>query len=360
MMRRGESRETSRRAVLGGPVALVLLVVLATAAQAAWAANGTGAHAAVAADLPAPATVTAAASGTTVHVSWSAVQTTGGHPASGYLVTRTSGGTTVAAGGTCAGTVTTTSCAEPGLAGGTHTYTVVAVIGANWRSPGRTSSSVTVVAGSPNFLVELVAPGAKAAGTAFQLRVTARTAAGGTDATVTGSRSLTVAGLAASPNGTAATVPSSGTFASGVATLSVTATRAVDPATITVTDTAMPSRTGSVSVTITPEGTLRFSTAQTGGSAIACPRTYSGGGGTQLFVQRTTDRFGNAPATATELALTITWTDTAGATGSTSIAAGQTGQATPASISLGNNKSATLSVSAAGHTPISCSVTRSG
>ncbi|MFP5309205.1 MAG: hypothetical protein ACLGIR_06455 [Actinomycetes bacterium] len=375
MTRRGESRATGRRAVLGGPVALVLLVVLATAAQAAWAASGTGSHAAVAADLPAPATVTAAASGTTANVSWSAVQTTGGHPATGYVVTRTSGGTTVAAGGTCAGTVTTTSCADPGLAGGTYTYTVVAAIGASWRSPGRTSSSVTVATGTPNFLVELVPTGTKTAGTAFQVRLTARTGTT-TDSTYSGARTIVFSGPGTSPSGTAPTYPAGTvTFSSGIATVNVTLTRA-ETVTLTATEG---SRSGGVQVTVqagTPTA-LAFTSSMRGtdGNPLPTPSTpvNCSSGSVSLVDNKATfqtrvsrvDGLGNAAVAASSVSVSLTRSGPAtGTTPSTLTIAAGSSESSGASpiyqLPAGNPSPTTIQAAAAGSglTAVSCAIAR--
>ena len=106
-----------------------------------------------------------------------------------------------------------TSWATAGLTDGAYSLRalVTDVAGSTTTTATR---SVTV---SNNLVV--TAPATAVAGTPFN--VTVRTLA-----TVTGSRAITVTGLQSSPNGTAPTVPTTASFSSGVATISVTATRA--------------------------------------------------------------------------------------------------------------------------------------
>ncbi len=133
---------------------LVLAVVAATmmattAAWAAWAvtsANARGAGKATA--IPAAAAPSVSASGTTVTVSWSAVNLTGGPAVTGYTVRAYNASTNAprAVGGTCTGTVSALTCNDTAVAGGGWKYTVQAKQGAWSGAESAKSATVTVVA----------------------------------------------------------------------------------------------------------------------------------------------------------------------------------------------------------------------
>jgi hypothetical protein len=107
----------ARRLVL----AAAALVLLAGTAGASWNATATGTGAAKAAALAAGSKPTAVKSGVvviTVTLSWTATP-----GATGYVINRTGGVGSL--GGTCTGTLTTTSCADtPLVTLQTYTYTV--------------------------------------------------------------------------------------------------------------------------------------------------------------------------------------------------------------------------------------------
>lgn len=129
---------------------LTLLVVLAaalgpaTVAQGAWRPTTvSGQSAARATAMPTGPQPTVTVTARTATVSWSAPA---GTPApTGYTVERTpSGGSATAAGGTCAGTVTTLTCTDAALATGSYTYRVRAVR-ALWTGAAGTASSAATV-----------------------------------------------------------------------------------------------------------------------------------------------------------------------------------------------------------------------
>ena len=137
-----------RRAVARVRAAIVVLVVAlvslggATTASAFWTVtvvNGSGAYAlATASSLVSPSAASAVQSAaTSVQVSWTlpGSQLAG----AGYTVTRTSGpgaGTVVCA------AVSTAPCTDTGLTpGSTYGWSVVAVLGANWRSSAATTGA---------------------------------------------------------------------------------------------------------------------------------------------------------------------------------------------------------------------------
>lgn len=144
----------NRQARIAGVMAVALVISWgAPAASAYWQTlssnnGGAGADAIVAVAAPTASTSAGAAS-----VSWAASTTAAGRPVSGYTVARYSsvtGGTKVAAGGACAGTVTALTCSEAVLPAGTWYYTVTPVLAA-WAGPeSARSGGVTGDSTPPN------------------------------------------------------------------------------------------------------------------------------------------------------------------------------------------------------------------
>jgi len=124
------------RLLIGGVAALLLTAASATAAWTTPAAGGSAA--ARAAALPQAGAPSATKSGigtVTVSLSWPPVP-----GATGYLVARTGGIGSL--GGTCTGTLTTTSCSDgPLLTLQTYSYTVTAVHG-GWTGPAGPATTV--------------------------------------------------------------------------------------------------------------------------------------------------------------------------------------------------------------------------
>ena len=137
------ARGRIRRALLMITALLVASVVVATSASAYWSTTGTGAKNSTVGTLAAPTNVTVPATSTgSVAVSWTA--STGSPTPQGYYVTRTNGATTVAACGSSATTlITTTSCADTVTASGTWTYTVIAKYH-SWTATSSASGNVVV------------------------------------------------------------------------------------------------------------------------------------------------------------------------------------------------------------------------
>ena len=194
---------------------LTLLLGAGTPAYAFWAATTSSNNAAAAADaLLAGSTPTAAATGTSVAVSWPAGSTGNGRPATGYLISRYStatGGTTTAATGGCAGTVTTLTCTESNVPGGVWYYTVTPTI-ALWtgaESPRSTGASIDTTAPTAT---ASVSPTPNAAGWNNTSPVTVTiTADDGTSGSGVASISYTVDGGAQQTvNGAMASVPVTG------------------------------------------------------------------------------------------------------------------------------------------------------
>jgi hypothetical protein len=114
-------------------------------ALAAWTAAGSGAAAATAAVMPAGLAPTAAATGDVVSLRWTAATFPDGTAVAGYTVTRTNAaGTTSAAGGSCSGIVSTTTCTDSPVPPGTWTYTDTPVLLSWTGAQSPPSNAVTV------------------------------------------------------------------------------------------------------------------------------------------------------------------------------------------------------------------------
>lgn len=125
------------------------LVAGASAAHAAptfavWSVTGGGSSGSAATTMPAGTSPTAAATGASVTVRWAAAHLASGTSVAGYVIHRYSvNGTSVPVGGSCAGTVTTTTCSEV-VASGSWFYTDTPVQ-ASWtggESPAGNTVSV--------------------------------------------------------------------------------------------------------------------------------------------------------------------------------------------------------------------------
>lgn len=141
-----------RKAQIAGVMAAALVISWGgPAASAYWQTLGSNPGGAKADSILAVAAPTASPSAGAAAVSWVQSTTAAGRPVSGYTVARYSsatGGTKVAAGGACTGTITALSCSEAALPAGTWYYTVTPVL-ASWagvesaRSVGVTAADTT-------------------------------------------------------------------------------------------------------------------------------------------------------------------------------------------------------------------------
>jgi hypothetical protein len=125
----------------------VAALVLAGPGLAGWGSGGSGSGAAGAKNMPGGNTPTAALALTVIDVTWSASAFGGGPNVEGYIVKRYSGlgGGAQAPGGSCAGTVTATSCSDTGAASGTWKYTVTPVQGSWSGAESGQSNSVVKI-----------------------------------------------------------------------------------------------------------------------------------------------------------------------------------------------------------------------
>lgn len=149
MSRHIQTPRPRRKARAAGIVAAALIISWGGPAASAYWQTLSGTDGAATADsilsVPAPA---ASGSAGVASVSWAQGTTAAGRPVSGYTVARYSaatGGTMVAAGGGCAGTITTLTCSEAALPAGTWHYTVTPVLAA-WAG-GESARSGGVAAG---------------------------------------------------------------------------------------------------------------------------------------------------------------------------------------------------------------------
>ncbi len=262
-----------------------------------------------------------------------------------YAVKR--GATTV-----CAPSASPYSCTDTGLANGTtYSYTVVATLSAWTATSGATSGTTSCT--TPDVFT-VGAPATATAGTAFSVTLTAKRCDGAVDTAYTGSKALTWAAVAASPNGDAATLPANATFANGVATVSVTL-RAAGSATLTPTSGAV---TGSATTTVVAGSptNLTLTNATSKGVAVTlscadfgsryCLASNPGVNGNHAWTATANlfDDWGNPATTAT--ALTVTADPSSGTTAPFTIPAGS-GTGT-LSVQIANNASVTITVSATG------------
>ena len=184
---------------------LVLLAATATGTAIAYfTTTGVGSSAAKTVSALAQPTITTATPGVggTVTLNWDTVAPPGTGAVT-YKVERNGGG----ASGTCAPTLTATTCIDTGLAVGTYTYAITA----KWRSWTVSSAgkAATVSVGPADHFVLSAASSTPTAGAADNLTITAKDAGGGTVTTYSGSKSLTFSGASASPEGTGPTVSDS-------------------------------------------------------------------------------------------------------------------------------------------------------
>jgi len=130
-------------------LALVLAVIAAPAAQAAWSTPGAGSGAGAATVMPSGTAPGGSADGTSVTVTWTAAAFPGGTAVAGYVVKRynSSTGTAATVGASCSGVITTTTCTESSVTPGTWVYTDTPVQ-ANWTGGQSPDSTAIVVPGA--------------------------------------------------------------------------------------------------------------------------------------------------------------------------------------------------------------------
>lgn len=347
-----------RRSRLLTPL-LTLGVVLSVAAPAlaAWNVTSSAANAnANATTLQPPVAAAPSSTATTATVNWTA-PVTGAVP-TGYTVLRTA-----PTSATVCTNVAVLTCTDSGLtASTTYTYTVMSLRAA-WSSSLLTTN-VTTTAGPAPFVA--TAPGVATAGTSISVTIQAKLTGGANDTTYTGVHALTFAGPGTSNLNFAPTYPANATFnASGFATVTVTLFK-VETTAITVSDGA-PARDGTSGSIVVSSTAPATKLAFTGASA-ACPTgaiTFPKNTNWVSFVSLA-DTWGNVKpngasvvTVASSMNATSDHTLTAGASRTIAASAnpGTTAASLIVNLNAGNNKVGTVTSSATGFTPVSCTIT---
>ncbi|HEX2039732.1 MAG TPA: fibronectin type III domain-containing protein [Acidimicrobiales bacterium] len=340
-------RRLSAKAAAAVVAVTCLALVAASAALAALSADGTGLAGAAAKKLGLPTSAAATATGSSsVRVTWSAPSGDSAPPGS-YVVRRTAPTSAVVCPSVSPSAL---QCDDTGLSASTaYSYTVEARLGDHWTS-GQTAavSATTAAGGTPNFLVEQVSTGTKTAGTAFSVRLTARTGTTA-DTSYAGNKTIAFSGPAASPGGTAPTYPATVTFTAGVGTASVTLAKA-ESATLAATEG---SRTGTVSVTVeaAAPAALAFtsSSPSCASGSVVVPESST----FDSKVSRL-DSYGNPAAPASSV--TVTVASTLSVTGSPlTIAANASESSGSVSVARpGSNSGTDVTASASGLTSATC------
>jgi hypothetical protein len=126
---------------------VVLTMTPGSPATAAWSASGTGSASGAATVMPIGLAPTANAASDVVTVQWAAAVFPSGTPVAGYVVSRTNTltGTKTAAGGTCAGVVAATTCADGPVPAGSWSYSDTPVQ-MSWTGGASPPSASVVVA----------------------------------------------------------------------------------------------------------------------------------------------------------------------------------------------------------------------
>jgi hypothetical protein len=251
-------------------LSVALVLVPATHASAYWSSAGSGVGSGTTGTLTAPTGVNVPGNSlSAVAVSWTA--SAGSPTPDGYYVTRTTGGSTVAA---CASSVsallTGTSCTDSGVPDGTYTYTVIAKY-RSWTAAGAPSGGVTVW--TPTKLAVTGQPTTTIAGTAITPAVAVTVQTTGGVAVPLAGRSVTVA-ISTNPGGGTLSGTLSGTTnSSGVATFgNLSIDKSGTGYTLGATSSGLTSATSSA-FTISAASADRFAITSTAvtGTAAASP-----------------------------------------------------------------------------------------
>lgn len=268
---------------------LVTLLVTASPAGAYWRSSGAGNGSATTGTLAPPTGVTVPVNGSSgVPVSWTA--STGSPTPTGYYVTRTSGGTTVAACGSSASSlVAGTSCTDAGVPVGTYTYVVTAAY-RSWTAASTPSGSVTVASATKVVFTEQPSSAVAVVAITPSIAVTVQTAVGAP--VLVAGTSVTLA-IGTSPGGgTLSGTLTALTNSSGVATFAgLSINKAGVGYTLIATSSGLTSAT-SAAFTITASAAAKFVITSAPVSGLASASANLG----PITVQEQ-DAFGNAVAT---------------------------------------------------------------
>ncbi|MET4622951.1 hypothetical protein ABIE18_004431 [Arthrobacter sp. 2762] len=166
-LRQSAASSSSTRVTMGAwnrALVIVLGILLVSwggpAASAFWSSVNSGFGAAKADAVAQGALPTTSVSGASVTVTWAASTTAAGRSVTGYSIVRypsATGGTAVAATGTCAGTVAALSCVDTGVTTGNWYYTVTPKL-SQWQGAESTRSAVAAVDATPPLAPSVTAP----------------------------------------------------------------------------------------------------------------------------------------------------------------------------------------------------------
>jgi hypothetical protein len=184
---------------------------------------------------------------------------------------------------------------------------------AAWTVAGTNTTTLKTM-GWDSFSLSTPSP---TAGTSFTETITAKLAAGGTDTTYTGAKSVVFTGPAASPSGSSPSYPASVTFTSGVGTASITLYDA-QSTTLTATQGVVTGTSASFTVSVGATSKLGFTnfTSPPAGSSLSgcpfgCTYTAFGAGHTVKVSVAVTDTWGNIKsAIGSTVAVTLSTTGT--------------------------------------------------
>ncbi|MBT8161147.1 MULTISPECIES: OmpL47-type beta-barrel domain-containing protein [Arthrobacter] len=163
-----KNKRVIRRRAAWATLAVLFIAWGGPGANAYWQSLSNSNFGAAKADtVPQGSTPAVSLNGTSATVSWAAVATPRGNAVTGYTVARYSsstGGTKVAAGGGCAGTVTTLRCTEQNVPDGTWYYAVTPVISLWTGTESTRGAGVLVDTTAPTVSVASISPTPNSAG----------------------------------------------------------------------------------------------------------------------------------------------------------------------------------------------------
>jgi hypothetical protein len=281
------------------------VLAVAAPALAAWNLGSSGAQGfAGATTIQPPVAATPSSTSSTATVNWTA-PVSGAAP-TGYTVLRTAPSSA-----TVCTNVATLTCTDTGLSPSTqYTYTVKSLRGA-WSSSVLTTTVTTTSTTPIAFNVTTTAGSPQAAGSSFNMTITARVTGPATDTGYTGAHNITFTGPGLSPlgnvpsyNGSAAAgvpVTQSVTFTSGVATFPVILYKA-ETVVIAVSDgnAARNASSGSITVAAAAQSKLVWVTSSAGTTVAPCvaAKEVVGNGGSRNYFVAANDAYGNLSAGA--------------------------------------------------------------
>ena len=147
------------------------------------------------------------------------------------------------------------------------------------------------------FSFVVTAPASATAGQSFNVSITAQVD-GATDASYTGTHTITFSGPGNSPGGSAPTYPTSVSFTNGVAsTVPITLVNA-ETVKLSATDGTYSGQSANITVSAAAASVMKLVNCLVRGSSVSCggPFNLGNGGGTMQANISVTDAFGNTPA----------------------------------------------------------------